>query len=116
MWGMKHKLWRRDGAILEWIQAARWYRGIPWVRGLDLDGNDAVEFHFVTGGFWAMRADVIRQLNWSDPRLIHANEDFILGEALRQNCMEVGDFRFGVKINDAPRRNADAAEVRELPG
>lgn len=116
MWGMKHKLWRRDATILEWIQTARWYRGVPWMRGLDLEGKEAVEFHFATGGFWAMRAEVVRQLDWPDPRLIHANEDFILGEALRQNGSEIGDFRYGVSINDAPRRNAEAAEVRELRG
>lgn len=85
-----------------------------WLHKLDLEGKEAVEFHFATGGFWAIREEVVGQLDWPDPRLIHANDDFLLGEALRQNGFEIADFRDGLSVNDAPRRNADAAEAREM--
>jgi GT2 family glycosyltransferase len=114
MWGSLFNLWRRDEFILEWIRSAAWYRGIPFMRGPDLNGADAAEFRFATGAFWAARTSVLLKLDWPDPRLIHASEDFVLGEALRQNQLEIGSFRHGLKINDAPRRNSDAPEVREL--
>ena len=114
MWGMIHKLWRRDGTIQDWIQAASWYRNLPLVRGQDLDGNDAVEFVFATGGFWAIRTEILRQLDWPDPRLVQAHDDFLLGEALRQSNLTMGSFYSGVKINDAPRRNSKAAEVQKI--
>jgi GT2 family glycosyltransferase len=114
MWGMTHALWRRDEFILEWIKAAPWYRGVDFLHGRDLDGNDAAEFRFATGGFWAIRTALLRELDWPDRRLVQANDDFLLGEALRQRRLEIGGFHYGVAINDAPRRNAGAQEVRRL--
>jgi GT2 family glycosyltransferase len=105
MWGKPYVLWRRDKLILKWIRAASWYRGLPCVRGKDLKGKDAAKFSFATGGFWAIRTDIVRRLNWPDPRLIHVTGDFLLGEALRQNRLTIGRFDYGVKINDAPRRD-----------
>jgi hypothetical protein len=116
MWGMLHKLWRHDAFIQHWIEAAPWYRGLPLRRGIDPGGIEATEFQFATGGFWAVRTRIIHQLNWPDPRLIQANDDFLLGEAMRQNGHPVGNFYYGVNINDAPRRNSNAAEVCELFG
>ena len=115
MWGKSYVLWRRDKFILDWIKAAAWYRGLSCLRGKDRDGNDAARFSFATGGFWAIRSDVLRQLNWPDSRLVHTTGDFLLGEALRQNRMPIGRFDYGVKINDAPRRNAKEA-VTASPG
>jgi hypothetical protein len=56
----------------------------------------------------------LERLGWPDPRLIQANDDFLLGEAMRQNQWRMGEFHYGVKVNDAPRRNAAAAEVCDL--
>lgn len=114
MWGMPHTLWRRDQFIIDWIRAAKWYRGLPCLRGVDPEGNEATKFCFAAGGFWATRTDVLQQLDWPDPRLIQANEDFLLGEALRQNEFQIGSFYHGIIMHDAPRRNPDAAQVREL--
>ncbi len=111
MWGWVHVLWRRDKAILDWIRHASWYRGTPFLRGTDLDGNRAAEFRFAPGAFWAIRTEVLYKLNWPDPRLIHADEDFLLGEALRQNSLLIENFNYGIKVNDAPRRNAGAQSV-----
>jgi len=114
MWGMPHILWSRDEFVPEWIRHAAWFRGLPPVRALDPDGVEATKFHFAAGAFWALRTGVLRALDWPDPRLVHANEDFLLGEALRQNGWRIGGFHYGVKVNDAPRRNADATEVCDL--
>jgi GT2 family glycosyltransferase len=114
VWGWVHVLWRRDRAILKWIRQAPWYGGVPFLRGTDLDGKPATEFRFAPGAFWAARTDVLRRLDWPDSRLVHANEDFLFGEALRQNGARIGNFRHGVAVNDAPRRNAEATQVREL--
>jgi GT2 family glycosyltransferase len=105
MWGRPYMLWRRDKFILDWIKAASWYRGLRCMGGKDRDGNKAAKFRFATGGFWAIRSEVIRKLNWPDPRLVHTTGDFLLGEALRQNRLSVGRFDYGVKINDARTRN-----------
>jgi GT2 family glycosyltransferase len=114
MWAWVHVLWRRDKEILDWIRQASWYRGRPFLRGKDLDGNPAIEFRFAPGAFWAIRTEILFQLDWPDPRLIHANEDFLLGEALRQNGFRLEHFHYGVKVNDALRRNEAAAHVLRL--
>jgi len=116
MWGKPYVLWRRDKSILHWIKAATWYRGLPCRRGKDQDGNAATRFSFATGGFWAIRTNVLRGLDWPDPRLVHTTGDFLLGEALRQNNLAVGRFDYGVKINDAPRRNSVAVSLLERRG
>jgi GT2 family glycosyltransferase len=114
-WGRGYALWRHDSTIDAFIKSASWYRGLPLMRGPDLDGREAARFHFATGGFWAMKSEVIRRLDWPDPRIIHANEDFLLGEALRQNGYRLGEFHYGMMVNDAPRRNSMASETEELP-
>jgi hypothetical protein len=115
-WGRGYALWRRGQHIVDFVTAAPWYRGFPLMREADREGHDAAKFLFVTGGFWAIKSQVIRALNWPDPRLIQAHDDFLLGEAMRQNRYRIGMFEYGVKINDAPRRNAQAPEVEHLPG
>ena len=114
MWGKEYTLWRSDAQVAEWIKAATWYRGRRLVRGRNPEGSQAVKFRFVTGGFWAIRTEVLPQLDWPDPRLIQAHDDFLLGEAFRQNELITGYFDYGVEINDAPRRNQEAPEIREI--
>jgi GT2 family glycosyltransferase len=113
-WGQTYALWRTDEAMREFISQGRWYRDLPLMRGVDMDGNEAYEFRFATGGFWAMLTDAIRQLDWPEERIIQANDDFLLGEALRQNGHEIGFYEYGIAINAADRRNAEAAEVMQL--
>jgi GT2 family glycosyltransferase len=114
MLGWVHALWRRDRAILHWIRNAAWYRGVKFLRGLDPDGNAATEFRFAPGAFWAIRTKILYHLNWPDERLLQANEDFLLGEALRQNGFALANFNYGLKINDAERRNPSAAAVSDI--
>lgn len=114
LWGKLYTLWRNDRQIVNWIREAAWYRGKPCVQGRDPRGRAAVKFTFATGGFWAIRTDVLQKLNWPDPRLIQAHDDFLLGEAMRQNDLRMGRYDYGVAINDAPRRNDRAPEVRQI--
>jgi len=114
MWGWLHRLWSRDPSVAEWIRQSSWYRGVPFVEGTDLDGHSAIEFRFAPGAFWVLRTEVLQKLQWPDPRLVHANEDFLLGEALRQNGFRLENFNYGVTVNDAPRRNQNAAETHRL--
>lgn len=113
-WGHRFLMWRHDRQILDWIESASWYRKLAFKRTEDARAKGAVEFLFATGGYWAARTDALQSLDWPDPRLRQAAEDYMLGEALRQNGFKIGDFHYGVKINDAPRRNAGAAEVRDI--
>ena len=113
MWGSPYIVWRRDKAILRWIEAAAWYRRLPCCYGKDQEGRKAAQFSFATGGFWAIRTAALRALDWPDPRLVHTTGDFLLGEALRQNGLPLGRFDYGVKINDARRRNAASVAALE---
>ncbi|HEY3914400.1 MAG TPA: glycosyltransferase family A protein [Verrucomicrobiae bacterium] len=116
MWGKVYSLYSGNPLVPEWIKRAEWYRGLPCLRRNNPEGQDAAFFRFAAGAFWALRTEVIRFLNWPDPRLIHANEDFMLGEALRQNQLHLGHFTHGVKVNDETRRNGEAIEAEELRG
>lgn len=84
----------------EWIQQASWYRGKPLQRR---HGRKRVTF--ATGGFWALSMEAVRALDWPDPRIRHNGGDTMLGEALRQNGMDIKQVDIpGLRISDAPRR------------
>jgi GT2 family glycosyltransferase len=102
-WGQRHLLWRIDPETEAFIKTAPWYRGMPLPVGTAPDGRRAMEFHFATGGFWAIKAAALQAI-----------DDFLLGEALRQAGYEVGHFEYGLRVNDAPRRNATAPEILTL--
>ncbi|MGI8601950.1 MAG: hypothetical protein ACR2OZ_03015 [Verrucomicrobiales bacterium] len=85
--------------IQRFIQTASWFRGRPF---LERNGQPVLEF--AVGGFWAVRSRLISQLDWPDPRLVHFEDDYIFGEALRQRGGQLGSFHSGVVISAAPRR------------
>ncbi len=114
-WGRGYALWEKKTEIEAFVKSAEWHRGLPLLRGRDPAGQEAFEFRFATGGFWAIKTEILRALDWPDPRLVQANDDFLLGEALRQNGRILGNFEYGVRINEAPRRNAAAPEITRLP-
>lgn len=87
--------------IQRFIQSASWFRGKPFATN---PGNGEPKLEFVVGGFWAVRTRLIDQIDWPDPRLIHFEDDYIFGEALRQQGAVTGSFDSGVVISDAPRR------------
>jgi hypothetical protein len=83
----------------EFIQQSAWFRGRP---PLTLGGKPAAVF--ASGGYWWLRTDVLRALDWPDGRLVHNGGDSLLGEAVRQQGLKLHHCHFGVQINDAARR------------
>jgi hypothetical protein len=83
----------------EFIQQSKWYRG----KDPELiKGRPGV--WFATGGYFWLRTDVIRLLDWSDERLSRNGGDTLLGEAVRQQGLPFHRADYGVKVNDAKRR------------
>ena len=88
--------------MAEFIRSAPWYRGLP-LRPSNQSGA-AARIEFILGGFWAIKTAWIYQLNWPDPRIVHFEDDYLLGEAIRQHGGKIGHFHSGVKVDTAPRR------------
>jgi hypothetical protein len=118
MWGQEAWFYHVDDFsygtdVVGWVKRASWYRGKepPSVlprEAPDRDGGqtgDDRRWWFITGGCWMIRTEVLRALDWPDPRLIKRNDDLFLCEALRQNDWDyqhVGPL--GVAINTEPTR------------
>ncbi|HEV8379614.1 MAG TPA: hypothetical protein VGQ99_07115 [Tepidisphaeraceae bacterium] len=88
----------------EFIRTAAWFRGKEPYRY-----NGQPGFKFAQGSYWWLRTDVLRALDWPDPRLNHNGGDTMLGEAVRQLGLPLHACRYGVEVNDAPRRGYSEA-------
>lgn len=107
--GQVHWMFARPGQA-DWIKAAKWYTGRPARFRTAIDGpKQALEF--VTGGFWACRTDVLKKLDWPDPRIQHNGGDRMFGEACYQNRLLTANFSYGVRINGHPGRGVQQAPV-----
>jgi hypothetical protein len=107
-----------DEAAIQFIRTASWFRGKPFNRVKPSgEWSERPLLSFVEGGFWAVRTEVLKALQWPDPRLVQHGEDYFFGEALRQNDYRIGRYRSGVRINQAERRcPGDAACSCNAPG
>jgi GT2 family glycosyltransferase len=85
----------------KFIESAAWYRKIPRQVRKDTGKPTIV---FPVGGFWAVKSARLREISWPDPRLRHFEDDYLMGEALRQQGVKQAHFESGVRINDAARR------------
>jgi hypothetical protein len=101
MWG-KRLYVRGNESYRQYIQEAAWFRGLE----LDIDPDDATlcRLNFIAGGFWAIRTQCLHEIEWPDARLLHFGDDYMLGEALRQNRKSLGQCYSGVAISQAKRR------------
>jgi hypothetical protein len=89
----------------EFIEAAEWYKGVPWEQcPTRRKGVRKPGITFANGAYFWLRSDVMRQINWPDPRLVHNGGDTLLGEAIRQQGLPFHELKYGVKGNDARRR------------
>lgn len=88
--------------MVEFIRDASWYRGLPLLPSEQRAAAARIEF--ILGGFWAIKTEWIYKLDWPDPRIVHFEDDYLLGEAIRQNGGKLGHFHSGVKVDTAPRR------------
>jgi len=59
---------------------------------------------FAQGAYWWLRTDVMKQIDWPDPRLSHNGGDTLLGEAVRQQGLPFHKFHYGMAVNKAKRR------------
>jgi hypothetical protein len=89
---------------------AAWIRKQPWYRGKIVADKQQVKF--ATGGWWCIKAEILKRFNWPVPELNHNGGDVMLGELFRQNDLKLRHYRFNVRINaddagresQAPRR------------
>lgn len=86
------------GDQIDWIKLQPWYCGLPVPPYAK----------FISGGWWAIRTDVLQQLNWPPENIKQRGGDVMLGEALRQNGFKIGHFRDGLWIN----ANEDGVEAK----
>ncbi len=92
-----------------WIERASWRDpGMSHETVTLDDGTSRIVCPFVVGGFFAMRSDAMRRADVPDPRLFHNGGDWTTGLALAHKGYSVADHRYGVAINDAPRRGIHA--------
>lgn len=91
-----------DERLVRLVTSARWYRGRPLLPPLTPDSVARLEF--ILGGFWALKAECLTALDWPDERLVQFEEDYLLGEAIRQRGETIGSCHSGVRIDTAPRR------------
>jgi hypothetical protein len=54
---------------------------------------------FCTGGWWALRTSVMRQMNWPHPALIHNGGDVALAIVLSMHGYTIESYHQGVAIN-----------------
>ena len=100
MWGLP-MLMEPDPPLIEFTKVAPWFRGKELTRN---SRTNAINYQFIVGGYWAIKTEVIRHLDWPDRRLLHFEDDYLLGEALRQNDFRMGHCESGVVIDSAVRR------------
>jgi hypothetical protein len=96
------------------VRTAPWYGGLtppgrlPGGKGeFNYEGRGTGNpwWQFIVGGFWLIRTEAIRALDWPDRRLTKLGDDVLLGEALRQQGWTIENTGApGVAINRAPRR------------
>lgn len=99
MWGSHYMMWAGD-PLLAFIRERPWYRGLPFQQE---EGRPKIEF--IAGGYWPIRTRWLFALDWPDPRIVHYSDDYLLGEALRQNGALLWGHSSGVVINAGERRS-----------
>lgn len=82
-----------------------WVKKQPWYGGADPAKRPVI--HFLTGGWWCLRTDVMRRLDYPFPELRHRGGDTMLGEALRQQKLPTRQWFEHVAINTEKRRGFD---------
>lgn len=100
---------RLVGNQAEWIKNQWWYSGKLMQNYVK----------FITGGWWAIRSDVLLRYNWPIPELRHRGGDVMLGALCEQQGLSLGFFRDGLWINandqgvesKSPRRGHDEKPI-----
>lgn len=85
-------------------------RDQPWYNGKPVEKGQPVTF--ITGGWWAIRTDVLQKYDWPPANFEHNGGDVMLGELCRQHNLHMINFHEHVGVNcdhtgkmsTAPRR------------
>lgn len=93
----------------DWIKDQSWYANKPIEQRV----------RFATGGWWAIRTELLKKYNYPWPELDHRGGDVMLGQLLQQQGLVLQHFRDGVAINadehgresKAQRRGFDQAPI-----
>lgn len=102
MVGSRYNMGLRPGQR-EWICRQPWYKKVP------IRSDERVLF--CTGGWWAIRTEVLYQHDWPSPELLHRGGDVMLGALCYQQGYRIGNFREGVRIN-ADKSGRESASAR----
>lgn len=83
----------------DWVKQQPWYMGRPLLDPIT----------FITGGWWAIRTDVLLATGWPWPELSHNGGDVMLSVCLEQKGYTKVHFNKGVGINaDSTGRESNA--------
>jgi hypothetical protein len=67
---------------------------------------------FATGGWWAIKADVIKRYDWPHRSLKHRGGDVLLGELIFQQSLTLSRYKDGVAINADANGKESASKRR----
>lgn len=108
---MLGSIWKMSliGGQRAFIQAQPWYNGKVIPQSIP----------FITGGWWAINADIIRKHDWPMPQLNHRGGDVMLGHLMHQQGYRITNFQKFVSINaddtgvcsSSPRRGFDEKPI-----
>jgi hypothetical protein len=92
----------------KFISQSGWFTGRPSEQCLTKKrGVTAPGVNFAQGAYWWLKTDVMRKIDWPDPRLSHNGGDTLLGEAIWQQHLPFTRYHYGVAVNKAKRRGID---------
>lgn len=98
-----------EGGQAAWLKSRDWYTGVPWHKA---KGKPA--FRFATGGWWAIRTEILKRWAWPDPEIQHNGGDTALGELIRQQKLTLSAYSDGLWINAGPNGGHSNAVRRGL--
>jgi len=85
-----------------WIEQQPWYNGKPPQRSVS----------FITGGFVALKTDIITKHDWPPANFDHNGGDVMLGQLCYQHGYRMGRFVNGLHINAAAGGGCSSAQRR----
>lgn len=106
--------WSLDGTQANWLRAASWFRNRPLRDRLGHPSPNGNKVHFVTGGCWALRTDVIAAADIPDARLQHNGGDVAIGEQIYQAGFSMVNWNSDkrqVITSAAPRRGTNQGKI-----
>lgn len=89
-----------------YIEDAPWYTGRSVVHGMSVP--------FITGGWWAIRSQILMKHDWPPQELLHNGGDVMLGALFHQQDYRLGKFTTSLAINADSSGKCSTARRRGL--